>query len=403
MNRSVKALACFLALSSLGSTIVNAEVVTIESTGIGRTRPEAVTQGLVEAVQRVTGVRIDQQAITGLNQTVVQLDGNINKNSSTSSGGANLSGTLKISGGMDAVQSQSGGAVKTYSVLSSEVDNRGYTTVRLNVEVEKFRSVMPETTKRIRIIVAAFQGLSPDYAARLQDRLKVYFVQARRFSVLDRAENAQYASEMNLVTSESANLSERVRFGQVLGADFILVGKVTVTKRIVEVLNPISMERTKREVFDAEVTYSLIEIATRQIQWSNIVKASAFDPTFESLSRTIGAQVSETLFPLRVLTSEDPTNLIINQGGQSVVGGERLRLVELGADLRDPDTKESLGRSEAELGVVEITRVTPTVSFAKVVAGSIKKSENLILRRAGNEPKASGAASNPGTRSKAFD
>jgi len=403
MNRSVKALACFLALSSLGITIVNAEIVTIESTGIGRSRPEAVTQGLVEAVQRVTGVRIDQQAITGLNQTVVQLDGNINNNSSLSSGGGNLSGTLKISDGIDEVKSQSGGAVKTYSVLSSTVDNRGYTTVRLNVEVEKFLSIMPETTKRIRIIVAAFQGLTPDYTARLQDRLKVYFVQARRFSVLDRAENAQYSSEMNMVTSNSASLTERVRFGQVLGADFILVGKVAVTRRIVEVLNPISMERTKREVFDAEVTYSLIEIATRQIQWSNIVKASGFDPSFEALSRKIGAEVSETLFPLRVLTSGDPANLTINQGGQSVVGGERLRLVELGADLRDPDTKESLGRSESDLGIVEITRVTPTVSFAKMVSGSIKKSDDLILRRASTEAKASSKVSNPGTRSKAFD
>ena len=221
--------------------------------------------------------------------------------------------------------------------------------------------------------------------------------------MLDRAENAQYSSEMNMVTSNSASLTERVRFGQVLGADFILVGKVAVTRRIVEVLNPISMERTKREVFDAEVTYSLIEIATRQIQWSNIVKASGFDPSFEALSRKIGAEVSETLFPLRVLTSGDPANLTINQGGQSVVGGERLRLVELGADLRDPDTKESLGRSESDLGIVEITRVTPTVSFAKMVSGSIKKSDDLILRRASTEAKASSKVSNPGTRSKAFD
>jgi hypothetical protein len=403
MNRSVKVLVLFLALSPLGSFNSSAEVVTIESTGIGRSRPEAVTQGLVEAVQRVTGVRIDQAAITGLNQTVVQLDGNLNRSNPVNASGENLSSTLKVSGGMDVVQSQSGGAVKTYSVLSSTVDDRGYTTVRLNVEVEKFRSVMPETAKRVRIIVATFQGLTPDYAALLQDRLKVYFVQARRFSVLDRAENAQYASEMNLVTSEAASLTERVRFGQVLGADFILVGKVAVTRRIVDVLNPISMEKTKREVFDAETTYSLIEIATRQIQWSNIIKAPAIDPSFEALSRVIGTQVSETLFPLRVLTSDDPANLIINQGGQSAASGERFRLVELGADLRDPDTKESLGRRETELGIVEITRVTPTISFAKIVAGSIKKSDDLILRRANAEPKVPPAAPNPGTRSKAFD
>jgi len=403
MTRAATTLASLLALSLIFISAARAEVVTTEATGVGRSRPEAITQGLVEAVQRVTGVRVDQAAVTGLNQRVLQVDANANRSGPLSTIGLDFSGTAKVSDGMDMVASQSGGSVKTYTVLSSSSDSRGYTTVRLKVDVEKFRSVMPETANRIRIVVAAFQGLPPDHAMQLQDRLKVYFVQARRFSVLDRSENAQYASEMALVTSAAANLSERVRFGQVLGADFILVGKATITKRREEVLNPISMERSLRERVSAEITYSLIEIATRQIQWSNIVKLASLESGYENIARLIGAQVSETLFPLRVVTSDDSTNLTINQGGQSVVSGERYRLVELGAEMTDPDTKESLGRRESDLGVVEITRVSQNVSSAKLVSGNAKKSDHLILRRLETETKAAAPAANPGTRSKAFD
>jgi hypothetical protein len=403
MTRAATSLASLFALSLIFISAARAEIVTTESTGVGRSRAEAITQALVEAVQRVTGVRIDQAAETGLNQQVLQVDANANRSGPLSTIGLDFSGAVKVSEGMDMVASQSGGTVKTYTVLSSSSDNRGYTTVRLKVDVEKFRSVMPETANRIRIVIAAFQGLPPDQTAQLQDRLKVYFVQARRFSVLDRSENAQYASEMALVTSAAANLSERVRFGQVLGADFILVGKVTITKRREEVINPISMDRSVRERTTAEITYSLIEIATRQIQWSNIIKLASLESGYENVARLIGAQVSETLFPLRVVTSDDPANLIINQGGQSVVAGQRYRLVELGAEMTDPDTKESLGRRESDLGVVEITRVSQNVSSAKLISGHGKQSDNLILRRLDGEVRTATPPPNPGTRSKAFD
>jgi curli biogenesis system outer membrane secretion channel CsgG len=403
MTRVATSLASLLALSLIFISAARAEVVTTEATGIGRSRAEAITQALVEAVQRVTGVRVDQSAQTGLNQQVLQVDANANRSGPLSTINLDFSGTVKVSEGMDMVASQSGGTVKTYTVLSSSSDSRGYTTVRLKVDVEKFRSVMPETANRIRIVVAAFQGLPPDQTAQLQDRLKVYFVQARRFSVLDRSENPQYASEMAFVTSAAANLSERIRFGQVLGADFILVGKITITKRREEVLNPITMERSMRERASAEITYSLIEIATRQIQWSNIVKLASLESGYENVARLIGAQVSETLFPLRVVTSDDPANLTINQGGQSVVAGQRYRLVELGAEMTDPDTKESLGRRESDLGVVEITRVSQNVSSAKLISGNAKTSDNLILRRLDMEVKAAAPPTNSGTRSKAFD
>jgi curli biogenesis system outer membrane secretion channel CsgG len=289
-------------------------------------------------------------------------------------------------------------------------DNRGYVTVKMKVDVDKFKSVLGDQNKRVRLAVAEFEGLDRDTSVRLQDALKAYFVQARRFSVVDRSEGAQYAKEMAVVTSPAAALSERVRFGQVLGADFIVVGKVRLEKSQRKTLDPITMVESMRESVTAEVTFSAIEIATSQILWANTIKVlggANLSASLDGISRMVGAQVSETLFPLRIVSADDPNVLTINQGGQSVALGQRFAVMQLGAELKDPDTKESLGRKETEVGLVEITRVDPNLSYAKLVSGKITKGTSMILRKPAALADAGGAgaaaAPNPGTRSKAFD
>ena len=410
MNKRLTFANCVAAISFLAATSLHAEVVTVEATGIGQTRAEAVTHGLVEAVQKATGVRVDQMAITGLNQRVLQVDGNMNQSNTFTSGSADVSGTAKLSEGMDMIATQSGGSIKSYNVTSMDKDNRGYFTVKMKVDVDRFKSVLGDQGNRIRLAVAEFEGLDRDTAIRLQDSLKTYFVQARRFSVVERSQGNQYAKEMAIATSPSAALSERVRFGQVLGADFILVGTVRTEKSQRKTIDPISIVENIREIVSAEVTFSAIEIATSQILWANTIKvvsSTNIASSIDGITRMVGSQISETLFPLRIVSADDSNSLTINQGGQSVSVGKRYSLVQLGAELKDPDTKESLGRKETEVGTVEITRVDQNVSYAKLLSGKLTKGTSMILRNlAVSADAGSGAAPttpNPGTRSKAFD
>jgi hypothetical protein len=203
-----------------------AEVVKVEATGIGDSRPEAITHALVEGIQRATGVSIDQSMVSGLVVGVTKLDGKANQTSglSKSSEEAHIVQTDSI--GQDLIKSRSGGSVKTFTVMSSDKDNLGRYVVKVNVEVDKFKSIAPETANRMRIVVVPFQTQNTELATQLRDQLIVYLTQSKRFSVLDRTENAQYQKEMALVTSTDANMSERVRYGQVLGADFIMTGKI---------------------------------------------------------------------------------------------------------------------------------------------------------------------------------
>ena len=130
----------------------------------------------------------------------------------------------------------------------------------------------------------------------------------------------------------------------------------------------------------------------------------------DPIVQKIGSYATESLFPLRVITRENPNALTINRGGQSLSPGQKFNLVSLGKELTDPDTKEKLGRSETEIGQVEITKVDASVSTAKLVSGTINKSDDLILRRlvdkqvdaAQGGPRPA-TVPNPGTKSKAFD
>ncbi|MCX7317929.1 MAG: hypothetical protein NTZ22_14220, partial [Hyphomicrobiales bacterium] len=117
--------------------LAQAELVKVEATGIGDSRPEAITHALVEGIQRATGVSIDQSMVSGLVVGVSKLDGKANQSSdaSKSSQEAHIVQTDSI--GQDLIKTRSGGSVKTFTVLSSENDNLGRYRVKVNVEVDK--------------------------------------------------------------------------------------------------------------------------------------------------------------------------------------------------------------------------------------------------------------------------
>ena len=394
----------------LASVCAQAEVVKVEAVGIGDSRPVAVSHALVEGIQRATGVSVDQSMVSGLVVGVSKLDGKANQSSGLSRSSEELHLVQTDSIGQDIIKTRSGGSVKSFTVTSMEKDNLGRTVVKVMVEVDKFKSVAPETANRIRMIVVPFQGGDAAFSTQLRDRLIVYLTQSKRFSVLDRTENAQYQKEMALVTSTDANMSERVRYGQVLGADFILTGKIDVKTIKQEEVNPLTGQKNVTYSTLSDVTFNMIEIATRQIQYSNHFKLRVTgdqDQLLEPMIDKIGSYATESLFPLRVITRENPNALTINRGGQSLSAGQKFTLVSLGKELVDPDTKEKLGRSETDIGVVEIVKVDTSISTAKLLSGTLNKSDDMILRRQAEVPQSGSArpaaTPNPGTKSKAFD
>jgi hypothetical protein len=58
----------------------------------------------------------------------------------------------------------------------------------------------------------------------------------------------------------------------------------------------------------------------------------------------------------------------VNRGdGGGVAVGDTFNVFALGAELIDPDTKESLGREEVKVGTVKISQVNPKTSTADIL------------------------------------
>jgi hypothetical protein len=131
------------------------------------------------------------------------------------------------------------------------------------------------------------------------------------------------------------------------------------------------------------VSQRILNVSTRQIMLSDTfqgqlaptepttmdrgVDGSALAAKMESevVDRTVSAILLRT-FPL-VMISKDGTNVILSQGGQAVKVGSSYVLVSLGKELKDPQTGESLGRTETPCCDVVIDRVSDKLAYGHLI------------------------------------
>jgi hypothetical protein len=123
----------------------------------------------------------------------------------------------------------------------------------------------------------------------------------------------------------------------------------------------------------------LINVATRQILLSDSVTVSipSIAPTtFESIINTqetlthlvsgATAQVVPSIvmrmFPITVV-SRNGGSVVLNQGGEIVREHASYQVVLMGDEIKDPQTGQSLGRTEEPCCVVAVDRVTATMSY----------------------------------------
>lgn len=359
-----------------------ARPVTVEAEGSGASRNAAIAAALSGAVEQVSGVAISSRQSSA--SAFLQLVQGDERES------------MLAEADQSEIRRQSGGIVRRYRVLSLAPEASGF-VARLEVDIEVYESPgnNGETRRRIAVMPFKEQGSSSGMGGAVRDRLNAYLVQSRRFAVVDRAQDQTYEREMAVLASGDAPLAERARMGQVLGADYVLVGSVRPAASHTDRVIGLTGERIQSSSYTASIDYNVIEIATRQIKWggsARIASGAGFGPILDQLAARIGDEVTEAIYPMRLIRFSDPAALIINQGGITLRPGLRLRAAMQGEEMIDPYTKESLGSTEENIGVVEITRVESKMSYAKLVSGRLPAQSDavVVLRR-----QAAGASASP--------
>ena len=85
-----------------------------------------------------------------------------------------------------------------------------------------------------------------------------------------------------------------------------------------------------------------------------------------SISDSIGLRILEAIYPF-VVEKIEGKSVVIGVGGDVLKVGDQYRLIQYGKKIIDSYTKESLGRKENIIGMVEITDVTPKMAYGKIL------------------------------------
>jgi curli biogenesis system outer membrane secretion channel CsgG len=357
--------------------------------GSGPTRDAALTSALLSAVEQVTGVAVGTRDVAMRSFALIVTD---------------RTDTFIVSEtARQEIARVSGGIVRSYRVVDARPDGTN-TLVRIEAEIAVFRATQDQAATRRRIAVSEFvdqNGRRTTFGDQLRERLVQYLTQSRRFAVLDRSNLAAYDREMAVLASDSP-LTERVRIGQVLGTDYIVVGRmrsVGAVRR--EQFISITGELIVSQFARGNLDFQVLEIATRQVLWAGSITTGTAPNLTETLERMVtqlGREVTQSVYPLRLVQMNNPEELILNQGGVTVNVGQRFRAMLLGEEIKDPYTMESLGRVERETALVQVIRVDDRLSYARLIAGELPPASDVVLRLAPPPPPAPPAPPAPQQR-----
>jgi len=346
--------------------------------GSGPTREAALTSALLGAVEQVTGVLVGTRDVVARSFAQILTD----RSETIILGETARQEIARISGGI----------VRSYRVIEVRPDGN-LTVVRIEADIAVFRATQDQASTRRRIAVSEFRdqnGRQTGFGDQLRERLVQYLTQSRRFAVLDRSNLATYDREMATLAAD-APLTERVRIGQVLGTDYVVVGRMRNVGQVrQESYISITGETVVRQFARGNLDFQVIEIATRQVLWAGQINTGTGANLTQILERMVaqlGREVTQSVYPLRLVRMDNPEELILNQGGVTVEVGQRFRAMLLGEEITDPYTRESLGRVERETALIQVMRVDDRLSYARLVGGVMPPTgTDVVLRLAPPPP-----------------
>jgi len=370
----------FFIISLSSPAFAKIEYKTVQSNGTGATLNDAITEALSEAIGRINGRSLE---------TATQL-----KSIEVSKTSKDNEEYLSSEEYKKSVNSATKGIVSSYDVIKQAKNDSGRWEVTLKVKVAKFKR--RKSSNRKRIAVMPFRISSREYLIENKpinkantnrifgQNLVSSLVQSRRFTILDREYIRETLGERKLIINGNTPVEEMARLGQDLVADYILVGTL---EDVNFKTSRVKMQSSGRELTTrkgkVEVSYRILDVDTRQIAFSEFarlkikesdirkVDSSIGTKNMESIlcvlaTEKIGKKILNAIYPI-LIVSVSGENVILGQGGSGIKRGERYDVFEYGKKIKDPYTKEFIGREEIYVATIEVTRVNPKQSYAKII------------------------------------
>ena len=272
------------------------------------------------------------------------------------------------------------GGIKSYEIIKKDTDKNGWHNVKLKAEVAFFD--LPKEAMRVRMAIFPFklydvEGDKSRFNRLIDQNINDYFVQTKKFTMLDRTYIEEVAKEQSTILDGKTPAVEMAKIGNEISADFILVGSVenfNITEKVKKILS--SDMEIKKKVASIYMSYRLLDVATKQISYSNTIEykltltENSKKPDIEIISKTSKILGEEILFSIYPVLVEKIVNgeIYLGQGGNQFQKSDQYELFEKGEKIIDSYTNEVIGNVETSLGLVEITSVSTGYSKGKMLS-----------------------------------
>ena len=270
------------------------------------------------------------------------------------------------------------GGIKSYKIINKEINASGWHLIEVSAEVAFFN--LPKEAMRVRMAAFPFRlyEIEGDYGRfqRLLDQnINDYFVQTKKFTMLDRSFIEEVAKEQQTILDGKAPAIEMAKIGNEISADFILVGSVenfNINEKVTKILS--SDQEIRRNEASIYMSYRLIDVATKQINYSNTIQykiqlsQNSEKPDTEIISKISKILGEEILFSIYPVLVEKVVNgeIYLGQGGSQFTKGEKYEIFQKGEKIIDSYTNEVIGNVETSIGLIEIVSVSSGYTKAKM-------------------------------------
>jgi TolB-like protein len=391
-------------------------------TGIGQSQEEAVNNALAEAISSVNGKNVQTQTIIKImggeaipkpknEKQEKSLDANVEyigktlENIARIAKGVSEKDQTKKSDPKEEEKAkapqytqsyikklidETKGGVKTYQILEKKKNEQGWIEVKIRAEVASFE--LPPEASRVRVAVFPFkvfnaQGDKEKLQRLINQEINNYFVQTKKFAILDRSYLEEVAKEKSKILDGSAPAIEMAKIGNEISADFIIVGSVEDFKTEKNVTKILTDESTQivRESVILNLNYRVLDVTTKQISNSDTIKLKisskggpneAMSEVALRAARNLGEEVLFSIYPVLVEKIDGP-DLYLGQGGKQFKNGDVYEIFEKGDKIYDSYTKEAIGNIESPKGKVQIVSVTSNMSKARSTEKGVDFSTNF--------------------------
>lgn len=371
-----------VAVSSVPTTqAASFELISREVTGHGDSKDAAVVNALVEAVRQFHGLSIESEK--KLRIALVETD-------TKRELGVSL---------VEQINSTTSGRIQSYEVLAVTQQGVGW-SAQLLVRLPRYDSPGPDRAhlRTIAVLPLRVKNRSDlELSRRWEQKVVTHLVQSRRFRLIDREFYAELDSEEARLRSGNTPVTELVRLGQQLGADYVLAGEITHFA--------VNSDAGSGAVTDASLTteYRVIELAPREVRWANTVSGFLSRDALQRLGiRNDRNQIRENLldfsadsavteilnviYPIKVLGVEQDGTVLLTQGGVRNRPGRWFSISSGDMTINDPDTGLEIRVDGRELGIATVVKVHPKYSEAKLESGELASIQpGMICRPFDNE------------------